>query len=112
MEVPPGVRPIYRPLSYLMCMFCCLVCVCVHAQAFMRMFQLLNQEGWVAIMHETMLASGTHVVPLVAAFFVLTHLVMIAVSGHDRNGDITRIGDMTRSIDLTLIGGMTLEVAT
>ena len=83
----------------------------------MRMFQVLNQEGWVAIMHETMLASGPQVVPLVAAFFVLSHLVMDAVSGRDRGGDMTRISEMTHSFsdmtrfnDMTCINGMTHDM--
>ena len=49
-------------------------------KAFMCQFQLLNQEGWIEVMHSTMYYANNRVaVVLIAAYFILTHLSMIAV---------------------------------
>ncbi len=47
----------------------------------MCLFNILTQEGWVDIMHETMEATGETVAPFVAMLFILYHMFMIGVSG-------------------------------
>ncbi|XP_075245968.1 sodium leak channel NALCN-like isoform X2 [Convolutriloba macropyga] len=43
-------------------------------QAFMAMFQILTQEGWVEVMDTTMWKSGEWFAPFVAVYFVFYHL--------------------------------------
>ncbi|KAH7963054.1 hypothetical protein HPB52_019378 [Rhipicephalus sanguineus] len=43
-------------------------------EAFMSMFQILTQEGWVEVMNETMLRTSKTIGPLVAIYFILYHL--------------------------------------
>jgi hypothetical protein len=48
-------------------------------KAFMTMFQILTQKGWVDIMHLTMRQS-TNFRPLVAIYFITYHLFVTLVS--------------------------------
>lgn len=52
-------------------------------QAFMSMFQILTQEGWVEVMDETMIKTmkGTtdEIAPVVAIYFILYHLFVTLV---------------------------------
>lgn len=54
-------------------------------QAFMSMFQILTQEGWVEVMDETMIKTmrGTKdgIAPVVAIYFILYHLFVTLVCG-------------------------------
>lgn len=43
-------------------------------QAFMSMFQILTQEGWVDVMDQTLVAVGLMWAPVVAIYFILYHL--------------------------------------
>ncbi|XP_012689441.1 sodium leak channel non-selective protein isoform X2 [Clupea harengus] len=43
-------------------------------RAFMSMFQILTQEGWVDVMDQTLVAVGHMWAPLVAIYFILYHL--------------------------------------
>jgi hypothetical protein len=43
-------------------------------QAFMSMFQILTQEGWVDVMDQTLVAVGQMWAPVVAIYFILYHL--------------------------------------
>uniref|UniRef100_A0A8C4QUY6 Ion transport domain-containing protein n=1 Tax=Eptatretus burgeri TaxID=7764 RepID=A0A8C4QUY6_EPTBU len=43
-------------------------------RAFMSMFQILTQEGWIDVMDQTMQAVGHVWAPLVAVYFILYHL--------------------------------------
>lgn len=43
-------------------------------QAFMSMFQILTQEGWVDVMDQTLVAVGHMWAPVVAIYFILYHL--------------------------------------
>ncbi|XP_074643734.1 sodium leak channel NALCN-like [Tubulanus polymorphus] len=45
-------------------------------QAFMSMFQILTQKGWVEVMHVTMWKTGERFAPLVATYFIFYHLVV------------------------------------
>jgi hypothetical protein len=53
-------------------------------QAFMSMFQILTQEGWVEVMDETMTSTMKKatdgVAPFVAMYFILYHLFVTLVS--------------------------------
>lgn len=46
----------------------------VFPQAFMSMFQILTQEGWVDVMDQTLVAVGHMWAPVVAIYFILYHL--------------------------------------
>lgn len=46
----------------------------VFLQAFMSMFQILTQEGWVDVMDQTLVAVGHMWAPVVAIYFILYHL--------------------------------------
>ena len=48
-------------------------------QAFMSMFQILTQKGWIEVMHVTMWKTGK-VAPLVAIYFIFYHLFVTLVS--------------------------------
>lgn len=48
-------------------------------QAFMSMFQILTQKGWIEVMHVTMIQTG-RVAPLVAIYFIFYHLFVTLVS--------------------------------
>ncbi|XP_060785507.1 sodium leak channel non-selective protein isoform X3 [Neoarius graeffei] len=43
-------------------------------RAFMSMFQILTQEGWVDVMDQTLVAVGHKCAPVVAIYFILYHL--------------------------------------
>ena len=49
-------------------------------QAFMSMFQILTQEGWVDVMDQTLVAVGHMWAPLVAIYFILYHLFATLVN--------------------------------
>lgn len=49
-------------------------------QAFMSMFQILTQEGWVDVMDQTLNAVGHMWAPVVAIYFILYHLFATLVS--------------------------------
>lgn len=49
-------------------------------QAFMSMFQILTQKGWIEVMHVTMYQTGEKVAPCVAIYFIFYHLVVTLVS--------------------------------
>lgn len=51
-------------------------------QAFMSMFQILTQEGWVDVMDQTLNAVGHMWAPVVAIYFILYHLFATLVSFH------------------------------
>ena len=48
-------------------------------QAFMSMFQILTQKGWVVVMYDSMFATGSFA-PLVAIYFISYHLFATVVS--------------------------------
>jgi hypothetical protein len=48
-------------------------------QAFMSMFQILTQKGWVEVMHVTMWKTGERFAPLVAIYFIFYHLFVTLV---------------------------------
>ncbi|PVD19084.1 hypothetical protein C0Q70_21643 [Pomacea canaliculata] len=47
-------------------------------QAFMSMFQILTQKGWIEVMHVTMIQTG-RVAPLVAIYFIFYHLFVTLI---------------------------------
>lgn len=49
-------------------------------QAFMSMFQILANKGWIEIMHITMWRTGGRIAPLVAIYFIFYHLFVTLVS--------------------------------
>ncbi|VDN08661.1 unnamed protein product [Dibothriocephalus latus] len=50
-------------------------------KAFMSMFQILTQKGWVAVMHDTMdVVNSNAVITGVAIYFVFYHLFVTLVS--------------------------------
>ncbi|XP_022657492.1 sodium leak channel non-selective protein-like isoform X6 [Varroa destructor] len=58
-------------------LFCCLKNFSkfeTFPEAFMSMFQILTQEGWVEVMNETMLRTSSTIGPIVAVYFILYHL--------------------------------------
>ena len=65
-------------------------------QAFMSMFQILTQEGWVEVMDETMISTmkKTHdwMAPLVAMYFILYHLFVTLVRTARGQGHWVDIG--------------------
>lgn len=55
-------------------------------QAFMSMFQILTQKGWVAVMHDTMdVVDSAAVTTGVAIYFVFYHLFVTLVSHSSRS---------------------------
>ena len=46
----------------------------------MCLFNILTQEGWVEVMHDTMAAVNEHLAPLVALLFIIEHNYMTWVS--------------------------------
>ncbi|CAM1330656.1 Uncharacterised protein g10345 [Pycnogonum litorale] len=48
-------------------------------EAFMSMFQILTQEGWVDVMNETMLRTSRNIAPFVAIYFILYHLFVTLI---------------------------------
>lgn len=54
--------------------------VIVSLQAFMSMFQILTQEGWIDVMDQTLVAVGHMWAPVVAIYFILYHLFATLVS--------------------------------
>lgn len=52
----------------------------VSLQAFMSMFQILTQEGWIDVMDQTLVAVGHMWAPVVAIYFILYHLFATLVS--------------------------------
>lgn len=54
----------------------------VSPQAFMSMFQILTQEGWVDVMDQTLVAVGHMWAPVVAIYFILYHLFATLVCMH------------------------------
>ncbi|GAB6021165.1 hypothetical protein CHUAL_003795 [Chamberlinius hualienensis] len=48
-------------------------------EAFMSMFQILTQEGWIEIMDDTMYRSSETIAPLVAIYFILYHLFVTLI---------------------------------
>ncbi|XP_022255222.1 sodium leak channel non-selective protein-like [Limulus polyphemus] len=70
--------------SISMQLFCCLAEFNFHKfeafpEAFMSMFQILTQEGWVDVMNETMLRTSQTIGPLVAIYFILYHLFVTLI---------------------------------
>ena len=66
-----------------LCFFLCLPllhCTWTLPQAFMSMFQILTQKGWIEVMHVTMYQTGERVAPCVAIYFIFYHLVVTLVS--------------------------------
>lgn len=64
-------------------LFCCLKNFSkfeTFPEAFMSMFQILTQEGWVEVMNETMLRTSSTIGPIVAVYFILYHLFVSLVS--------------------------------
>ena len=49
----------------------------------MAMFQILTQEGWIEVMHDTMGYVDPYCYWLVAAYFITYHLFATVVSLHD-----------------------------
>ncbi|XP_052214873.1 sodium leak channel NALCN-like isoform X2 [Dreissena polymorpha] len=43
-------------------------------RAFMSMFQIQTQKGWIDVMHTTMWMTGENIAPLVAIYFIFYHL--------------------------------------
>lgn len=69
--------PCFAAVSVLPC--CLLISFCffyltVSLQAFMSMFQILTQEGWIDVMDQTLVAVGHMWAPVVAIYFILYHL--------------------------------------
>jgi hypothetical protein len=50
------------------------------SQAFMSMFQILTQKGWIEVMHVTMYECGQKFAPFVAIYFIFYHLFVTLVS--------------------------------
>uniref|UniRef100_T1INA8 Ion transport domain-containing protein n=1 Tax=Strigamia maritima TaxID=126957 RepID=T1INA8_STRMM len=48
-------------------------------EAFMAMFQILTQEGWIEIMDETMHRTSETIAPLVAIYFIMYHLFVTLI---------------------------------
>ncbi|CAG0914974.1 unnamed protein product [Notodromas monacha] len=48
-------------------------------QAFMSMFQILTQEGWIDVMNETMLKTSPTIAPVVAIYFICYHLFVTLI---------------------------------
>ncbi|KAG1701408.1 Sodium leak channel non-selective protein [Nymphon striatum] len=48
-------------------------------EAFMSMFQILTQEGWVDVMNETMLRTSKNIAPFVAIYFIMYHLFVTLI---------------------------------
>ena len=55
------------------------------SQAFMSMFQILTQEGWVDVMDQTLVAVGHLWAPVVAIYFILYHLFATLVSTYSQS---------------------------
>ena len=49
------------------------------ANAFMAMFQILTQEGWVEVMDETMIKTKQELAPVIAMYFILYHLFVTLI---------------------------------
>lgn len=62
--------PILQPLAS----FTSSYAVFSSLQAFMSMFQILTQEGWIDVMDQTLVAVGQVWAPVVAIYFILYHL--------------------------------------
>ena len=80
--------------------FCLLFPVCA-VQAFMCLFQILTQEGWVEVMDATMFAVGQQLAPLVAGLFVTIHMFMYGVSKRGRKDAPDRSGHKGHGESLT-----------
>ncbi|XP_059160576.1 sodium leak channel NALCN-like isoform X2 [Physella acuta] len=48
-------------------------------QAFMSMFQILTQKGWIEVMHVTMYQTRKNVAPFVAIYFIFYHLFVTLI---------------------------------
>ncbi|KAH9490260.1 hypothetical protein Btru_035289, partial [Bulinus truncatus] len=48
-------------------------------EAFMSMFQILTQKGWIEVMHVTMYNTGEKVAPFVAIYFIFYHLFVTLI---------------------------------
>nr|CAB3264197.1 sodium leak channel non-selective protein [Phallusia mammillata] len=55
-----------------------LECFATFPQAFMSMFQIMTQEGWIDVMHEAMMQVGQSFIP-VSIFFILYHMFVTTV---------------------------------
>ncbi|TKC47364.1 hypothetical protein EI555_008850, partial [Monodon monoceros] len=55
--------------------------------AFMSMFQILTQEGWVDVMDQTLNAVGHMWAPVVAIYFILYHLFATLLKQSEANAD-------------------------
>lgn len=60
-------------------------------QAFMSMFQIQTQKGWIDVMHMTMWKTGEKIAPLVAIYFIFYHLFTTLVSSDTGNPTLAAI---------------------
>ena len=67
-------------------------------EAFMSMFQILTQEGWVEVMNETMLRVSPAIGPVIAIYFIAYHLFVSLVSIVRRQFLLRKIGETLRFI--------------
>ncbi|XP_072434162.1 sodium leak channel NALCN isoform X3 [Chiloscyllium punctatum] len=56
-------------------------------RAFMSMFQIITQEGWVDVMDQTLIAVGHVWAPVVAIYFILYHLFATLLKQSEANAD-------------------------
>uniref|UniRef100_A0AAZ3NPU3 Sodium leak channel NALCN n=1 Tax=Oncorhynchus tshawytscha TaxID=74940 RepID=A0AAZ3NPU3_ONCTS len=77
-------------------------------RAFMSMFQILTQEGWVDVMDQTLVAVGQMWAPVVAIYFILYHLfatlillslfVAVILDNLELDEDLKKLKQLRRSI--------------
>uniref|UniRef100_A0AAQ5ZWH4 Sodium leak channel NALCN n=1 Tax=Amphiprion ocellaris TaxID=80972 RepID=A0AAQ5ZWH4_AMPOC len=77
-------------------------------RAFMSMFQILTQEGWVDVMDQTLVAVGQVWAPVVAIYFILYHLfatlillslfVAVILDNLELDEDLKKLKQLRRSI--------------
>ena len=68
-------------LCHLSLFVSCTCCVSTSMQAFMCLFQILTQEGWVDVANDTAIAVGTDgIAHIIVFFFVLCHMFSMVVS--------------------------------
>uniref|UniRef100_A0AAR2IUH1 Sodium leak channel NALCN n=1 Tax=Pygocentrus nattereri TaxID=42514 RepID=A0AAR2IUH1_PYGNA len=77
-------------------------------RAFMSMFQILTQEGWVDVMDQTLVAVGHMWAPVVAIYFILYHLfatlillslfVAVILDNLELDEDLKKLKQLRRSI--------------
>uniref|UniRef100_A0AAX7UQZ5 Sodium leak channel NALCN n=1 Tax=Astatotilapia calliptera TaxID=8154 RepID=A0AAX7UQZ5_ASTCA len=77
-------------------------------RAFMSMFQILTQEGWIDVMDQTLVAVGHMWAPVVAIYFILYHLfatlillslfVAVILDNLELDEDLKKLKQLRRSI--------------